>query len=181
MLLGAGSLGALPADRAVRQYVRRAWTVEQGLPHGTVRGVAQTANGYLWLATYEGLVRFNSETFRVLDRAYDPAVLSNSIVTLLRTPDDTLWLGTLAGLMRYRNGAFETIAMQGGPDIVNALAASPDGSVWDGTARGRLMRIDGSRAVPVPIALPTTADGTRARAGRGGESREEHLPGGNEP
>ena len=147
-------LAALPADRAVRQYVRRAWTVEQGLPHGTVRGFAQTGDGYLWLATYEGLVRFNGEKFRILDKAFSPAMLSNSIVTLLRTKDDTLWLGTLAGLMRYRNGRFETILMEGGADIVYALAASPDGTVWAGTAHGQLLRISGGRAARVAIPLP---------------------------
>src|SRR5437764_8834380 len=63
-LLGASGLAALPADRAVSQYVRRAWTVEQGLPHGTIRGFAQTADGYLCVAAYEGLVRFNGEKFR---------------------------------------------------------------------------------------------------------------------
>ena len=155
-MFAAGQLAALPADRAIRQYVRRAWTVEQGLPHGTVRGVAQTADGYLWLATYEGLVRFNAETFRILDKSYSPAVLSNSIVTLLRTRDDTLWLGTLAGLMRYRNGVFSTIAMEDGSDIVNALAASPDGTVYAGTAHGRLLRIEGDRAIAVDVALPQT-------------------------
>ena len=150
----ATDLAGLPADRAVRQYVRRAWTVEQGLPHGTVRGFAQTGDGYLWLATYEGLVRFNGEKFRILDKAFSPAMLSNSIVTLLRTSDDTLWLGTLAGLMRYRNGRFETILMEGGADIVYALAASPDGTVWAGTAHGQLLRISGGRAARVAIPLP---------------------------
>jgi signal transduction histidine kinase/ligand-binding sensor domain-containing protein len=164
-LLLTVDVAALPADRDVRQYVRRAWTVEQGLPHGTVRGIAQTADGYVWLATYEGLVRFNGEKFRILDKAFSPAVLSNSIVTLLRANDGTLWLGTLAGLMRYRDGVFQSIPMAGGPDIVNALASSRDGTVWAGTAHGRLLKIQGERAtiaVPLPnrpiTALATNGD-----------------------
>ena len=68
VVLFALDLTALPADRAISQYVRKSWTVENGLPHGTVRGFAQTTDGYLWLATYEGLVRFNGETFRVFDK-----------------------------------------------------------------------------------------------------------------
>src|SRR6188472_2816546 len=99
----AGSLHALPADRAIRQYVRRAWTVEQGLPHGTVRGVAQTADGYLWLATYEGLVRFNGEKFQVFEKQSSPGMLSNAIRFVCRA-GNTLWLGTNDGLMRYSNG-----------------------------------------------------------------------------
>jgi len=160
VLLVVSDLAALPPDRAISQYVRRAWTVEQGLPHGTVRGFAQTADGYLWLATYEGLVRFNGEGFRVLDKTVSPGILSSSIVTLCRTNDDTLWLGTLAGLVRYRNGRFQPIATDGGQNIINALAASPDGVVWAGTAAGGLIRIIGDRAEAVPLPLrsnPITA------------------------
>src|SRR5258708_17585141 len=86
-LLFAGDLAALPRDRAISQYVRRAWTVEQGLPHGTVRGFAQTPDGYLWFATYEGLVRFNGEGFRVFE-AVGAGISSNSIIALCRTDDD---------------------------------------------------------------------------------------------
>ncbi|HET7436966.1 MAG TPA: two-component regulator propeller domain-containing protein [Thermoanaerobaculia bacterium] len=155
-LLVATSVLALPADRSIAQYVRRAWTVENGLPHGTVRGFAQTRDGYLWLATYEGLVRFNGEKFRILDKSTDPSIVSTSIVTIARAADDTLWLGTLAGLMRYRNGQLETIQLPGEQEIVNAVAPAQDGTVWIGTARGRLLRVRDRKAevVPLPINHP---------------------------
>jgi signal transduction histidine kinase/ligand-binding sensor domain-containing protein len=171
---------ALPADRAVSQYVRHSWTVEQGLPHDTVRGLAQTADGYLWLATYEGLVRFNGEKFRILDRSSSPGIQSNSLTTLCRTGDDTLWLGTLAGLMRYRDGSFQTVLTQGG---INALAAAPDGSVWVGTAGGVLTHIvrDRPEVVHLPLpagpitALAATRDGLWVGTSRG----LAHVTGGN--
>jgi signal transduction histidine kinase/ligand-binding sensor domain-containing protein len=149
-----GNLAALPADRAVSQYVRRAWTVEQGLPHGTVRGLAQTADGYLWLATYEGLVRFNGERFRILDKTSSPGLISNSITTLCRGRDDTLWLGTLAGVVREQGGRFENIALPGGADVVNAIAAADDGAIWVGTLAGRVIRVVNRRAEAVPLPLP---------------------------
>src|SRR3954452_12251229 len=111
LLAAAGELSALPADRTVAQYVRRSWTVEQGLPHGTVRGVAQTSDGYLWLATYEGLVRFNGEEFRNFDQQSTPGLLSNAIRILCRSTDGALWLGSPEGLMRFRNGRVETITL----------------------------------------------------------------------
>src|SRR5216117_3743838 len=82
LLAATCELAALPADRAISQYIRRSWTVEQGLPHGTVRGFAQTRDGYLWLATYEGLVRFNGERFRVFDKASAAGITNSSILTL---------------------------------------------------------------------------------------------------
>jgi len=154
LLAAAGELFALPADRAVSQYVRRAWTVEQGLPHGTVRGVEQTADGYLWLATYEGLVRFNGEEFRIFDQTNTAGMFSSSIRMLCRTADDTLWLGTAEGLMRYHNGRMAAVNLPGGPEIIDALAASPDGTIWVGTARGRIVRVVRGRAEEVRLPLP---------------------------
>ncbi|MDP9190637.1 MAG: ATP-binding protein [Acidobacteriota bacterium] len=154
-LFGAGHLDALSADRAITQYVRRVWTVEQGLPHGTVRGVVQTPDGYLWLATYEGLVRFNGEEFFILDRTSSRGMLSNA-VRLLSRAGDTIWLGTNDGLMRYRGGRIETTALPGGPDIIGAMTEFDDGTIWVGTAGGKLIRIVDGRAEQMSFGLPVS-------------------------
>ncbi|HUP61597.1 MAG TPA: two-component regulator propeller domain-containing protein, partial [Thermoanaerobaculia bacterium] len=155
-LLAASHLAALTADRAITQYVRKVWTVEQGLPHGTVRGLVQTPDGYLWLATYEGLVRFNGEEFQILDRSTSPEMLSIAVRMLTLAGKDALWLGTNAGLMRYRGGRFETIALAGGPDIIGGMAVVSDGTVWVGTARGKLFRVVGGRAEEMRLGLPVS-------------------------
>jgi len=154
-LLGAGRIAALSADRVITQYVRRVWTVEQGLPHGTVRGVVQTPDGYLWLATYEGLVRFNGEEFFILDRTSSRGMLSNAVRMLSRA-GDTIWLGTNDGLMRYRGGRFETMALPGGPDIIGAMTEFADGTIWVGTAGGKLVRIVDGRAEQMSLGLPVS-------------------------
>ncbi|HEX2834193.1 MAG TPA: two-component regulator propeller domain-containing protein [Thermoanaerobaculia bacterium] len=159
-MVGALDLDALPSDRAISQYVRKSWTVETGLPHGTVRGIAQTADGYLWLATYEGLVRFNGETFRVFDKTNAPGLLNSSIDTLSSTADGTLWLGTFDGLVRVRNGRFETIPLETDFGIIKAIAGARDGSVWVGTAKGRIIHVTqrGPRELRLPLPLsPITA------------------------
>jgi len=54
-------VGLLFAEDSVpdsKEYVLRAWDMEDGLPHNSVSGIAQTPDGYLWLATREGLARF---------------------------------------------------------------------------------------------------------------------------
>jgi signal transduction histidine kinase/ligand-binding sensor domain-containing protein len=153
-ILVALDLAALPADRAISQYVQRSWTVERGLPHGTVRGFAQTKDGYLWLATYEGLVRFNGETFRVFDKTSSPGLVNSSIDTLCRTNDDTLWLGTFDGLVRYRDGRFQSVPTQTDLGIIKAIIASGDGSVWVGTTKGRIIHVVGTRPEALTLALP---------------------------
>ena len=152
--LAAAHLAALPADRTISQYVHRSWTVEQGLPHGTVRGFLQTPDGYLWLATYEGLVRFNGEEFRIFDRSSTPGMPSNATRILCRTGKDTIWIGTNDGLMRDRGGRFDAISLPGGPTTINAMIEAPDGSLWLGTAGGKLIRIAGDRAEVMRLNLP---------------------------
>ncbi len=167
-LLFARDGASLPPDRTIPQYVRRSWTVRDGLPHGTVRGLAQTADGYLWLATYEGIVRFNGERFRVFDKDSAETLANSSVLTLHRTRDDTLWLGTAAGVVIYRDGKFQKLAQQVVPDeLVNAFEETADGTLWI-ASWGGLSRIAGGRAERVPIQLPnqlinalaSTSDGT---------------------
>lgn len=179
-ILAAQALFALPADRAVSQYVHRDWTVQEGLPHGTVRGVVQTSDGYLWLATYEGLVRFNGEKFRVFDNASNPELTNSSIIAICRTRDDTLWLGTAAGLVSFRDGRFVKFTDAAAPDeLVMALAESADGALWVGTPSG-VTRIAGGHAQRLPLdlggrivnALAAGADGAMwIGTGKGGLAR----------
>jgi signal transduction histidine kinase/ligand-binding sensor domain-containing protein len=154
LVLCARGAAGLPPDRAVSQYVRRAWTVEQGLPHGSIRGFAQTADGYLWIATYEGLVRFNGEELRTFDEKVSPLLVSSRL-SLTRTPDDTLWLAMpRVGVVRYRGGTFERVAPLAADEVVSAFVAAADNSVWIGTAKGTLMRVRDKLAETLPLRFP---------------------------
>jgi len=57
---------ALTTARA--QYQIESWTTDKGLPQNTVHSIVQTANGYLWLATLDGLVRFDGVKFRIFNK-----------------------------------------------------------------------------------------------------------------
>src|SRR5947209_18185544 len=52
----------------IRQSVHRVWTTEDGLPQNSVNAIIQTKDGYLWMGTQEGLVRFNGATFTIFDK-----------------------------------------------------------------------------------------------------------------
>ncbi|WP_181918309.1 MULTISPECIES: diguanylate cyclase [unclassified Wenzhouxiangella] len=62
--LALAQVGQLPFDELHRQT----WTTRQGLPHNTVNDIAQTPDGYLWFATWEGIARFNGHRFRIFQR-----------------------------------------------------------------------------------------------------------------
>ena len=66
-------------DKPLSAYYRETWTTRQGLPHNQVNAIAQSPDGYLWLGTWEGLVRYNGLEFHVFDRANTPELKDNGI------------------------------------------------------------------------------------------------------
>ena len=67
VLASAPRVQALDASKEIRDYVLDQWDVRHGLPFSTVRAIRQTPDGYLWLGTQTGLVRFDGQTFTVFN------------------------------------------------------------------------------------------------------------------
>jgi ligand-binding sensor domain-containing protein len=88
---------SLHAPTAVGQYRVDVWTTEQGLPQNIVRAVHMGRDGYLWLTTLDGLVRFDGLRFTSFDRSNTKGIASNRFSPLLETSDGALWLGTENG------------------------------------------------------------------------------------
>ena len=163
VLVAAGSLvvPALDPGRPLSYFGRAVWQDE--LPQSTVSAILQTRDGYLWMATYEGVVRFNGVGFTIFDSKSVPQLKSSSIRSLVEDRDGVLWIGTLSGgLTRYAGGTFTTFTTADGlPDnFVFALLAADDGSLWIGTNAG-LARWNGTSFESF-----TTADGLVGNAVR---------------
>jgi diguanylate cyclase (GGDEF)-like protein len=142
----------LDPHRAISQYVQTSWTNESGLPQNSVHSIAQTSNGFLWLGTEEGLVRFDGTAFEVYNRRLVRGLPSDYIGALLADHDGSLWIGTDSGLTHYtgfatsgtatgglgQEGTFVSFAARDGlaGDIVTSLAQTADGALWVGTNRG---------------------------------------------
>ena len=114
--LCAGPGVALSRTKSLTQYTRTIWTQEQGLPQDTIRAIAQTTDGYLWLGTDEGLARFDGYEFVIFNKDHGD-LPSNSITALSAGSDGSLWIGTADGLTCYRNKHFTTYKTKDGlPD-----------------------------------------------------------------
>ncbi len=112
----------LPADRALTQLVRTAWTTGEGLPQNSVNTIAQTTDGFIWLGTQEGLVRFDGVAFDVYDASISEAFRSNNIRTLLADRQGGLWIGTHdGGLIRYAENRFTHIDSLGDVRVMALL------------------------------------------------------------
>ncbi len=143
---GQGLYGLDP-QKAVTQYQMDAWGADDGLPQKSIYSILQSKDGYLWLGTQEGLVRFDGIEFRTYDKT-NSALVRNAISTIFEAEDRTLWVGTReGGLTRFRDGSSETIGRAGGlsSDNISAIAASPDGSVWVGTDDAGLNLLQGEK------------------------------------
>src|SRR5215469_1891129 len=88
----AGSAPALDPSRSVSQYLRDSWGAERGLPGGSITAIAQTSDGYLWIGTDKGLLRFDGLTFRQIERARPDPMLIGAVRTLVVDASDNLWI-----------------------------------------------------------------------------------------
>lgn len=105
------------------------WNTDQGLPQNTVVDILQTRDGYLWLSTPDGLVRFDGAQFTVFNSGNSPGLKSNRITALFEDRDGVLWLGTEdSGLARYKDGTFTTYTVADGlpSDLVPQIQNDPD-------------------------------------------------------
>jgi ligand-binding sensor domain-containing protein len=150
LLLGlATPVAALEPATSLANYGRQAWAMENGLPQNTVQALAQTEDGFLWLGTEAGLVRFDGVEFQTYDRNSVPALPGSDVRCLLATRDGALWIGTGAGLARWKDGASRTFTTQDGlPDNgILTIGEAQEGNLLVWTEQGPA-RMSGERFVP---------------------------------
>jgi ligand-binding sensor domain-containing protein len=95
---------ALEPTTPLASYGRQAWGMENGLPQNTVQALAQTPDGFIWLGTEVGLVRFDGVGFQLFDKNTKPALPGTDVRCLLVAHDGALWIGTGEGLARWKGG-----------------------------------------------------------------------------
>ena len=115
------------------QYHFDSWTADNGLPQNSVQAMVQGHDGYLWLATFDGLARFDGLDFTIFNRSNSPGLDSNRLVALYETPGHDLWIGSeTGGVTRYHNGEFTGFSTQQGlrHGQVTGISGDERGNVW---------------------------------------------------
>jgi ligand-binding sensor domain-containing protein len=98
---------ALPV--AAQRYRFDQWTTDHGLPQNTIRNVIQTRDGYLWMTTFDGLVRFDGVRFTVFSQDNTPGIVNNRFFFIHESSDGTIYAGfEMNGITVYRNGRFKS-------------------------------------------------------------------------
>ena len=166
--LGAAPAKALDPHTALAQCGYQSWQTDTGLPQNTVHAIVQGRDGYLWIATEGGLVRFDGVEFRAVTRANTPELPSDLIDDLMEDRDGTLWVSTSGGLARMRGGLVEAFGAAHGIPATQVWRTFQDGRgvVWALTAAG-LFRIEDERATRIDLNAGLT-ENSRMAAGTDG-------------
>ncbi|MEO6076667.1 MAG: two-component regulator propeller domain-containing protein [Dokdonella sp.] len=142
--LAAGAIQPI-VERALNSVLIRTYGVDDGLPQNTVHSIAQTRDGYLWAATWDGVARFNGHTFTVFDPSSVPQLSAGGVRSLLAMRDGGLWLGqSTDGVVRERDGQWESLLRDSDivDDQVLSLASDSSQRMYAGTADHGVQMID---------------------------------------
>ena len=147
---------APPAYLAVSQYHHDRWTTADGLPNHAIDWIQRTPDGYLWLGTEGGLVRFDGVRFTAFDRNNTPALkgaTSYPIVPLHVDREGALWISTSTGLVLYKDGEFTPAAASPRPARTAIQRMVEDGAgrlwAWEQDIDGRIYEVrDGQLVTP---------------------------------
>ena len=151
MVFGVARLQALNPARGAGSYTIHGWFTEQGLPSNKIRAIAQTREGFLWVATAQGLARFDGSHFTVFNGSTNPELRGGGFFAVLEAPDGSIWFGGDNGLFRWRNGYFERYTTDDGlaHNYVRSLFASKEGLIVVCTRTG-LSAISDGKVIATP-------------------------------
>jgi signal transduction histidine kinase len=142
---------ATGADSLQRSF--DVWEVGEGLEQNPITAVVQTRDGYLWLGTYTGLLRFDGVRVTVFDSATTPGLLNGRVTSLYEDRDGVLWIGHETGeLTRLSGGEFRAMGRTRGwvGGAVEAISADEKGDLWLLNDTGFLFRPRDGHVVEVP-------------------------------
>jgi signal transduction histidine kinase/ligand-binding sensor domain-containing protein len=127
----------------VSQYAHTAWKVSEGFAKGVIRSIAQTSDGYLWVGTDFGLLRFDGVRAVPWQPPQGEHLPGADVRRLLAARDGRLWIGTFRGLASWKDGKLTHYPELEGQTI-QGLIEDREGTVWVGgwkPSLGRLCRI----------------------------------------
>ncbi|MFA9389239.1 MAG: two-component regulator propeller domain-containing protein [Prolixibacteraceae bacterium] len=137
ILMGFGAWSQSPTyylnpAKKLTQFKFEHWTTEDGLPTNSLMGICQTKDGYLWISSYNGLIRFDGNQFVVYNRLNTPSFKGNIIRDLREDASGRLWITTQeSGLVYYQNGKFQSFQPKNDTlKFCRGLHIDKTGKIW---------------------------------------------------
>jgi signal transduction histidine kinase/streptogramin lyase len=123
---------ALDPSLDISQYAHTSWKISDGLYKGTIHTIAQTPDGYLWLGTEFGLLRFDGVRMVPWQPPASEHLPNGPIRSLLTSRDGRLWIGTYGGLASWKDGKLTQYPALTG-QLIPTLFEDREGRIWVGT------------------------------------------------
>ena len=121
---------AIDPGRAMSQYVRERWGTERGFPRGAIHAITQTADGYLWIGTEQGLVRFDGVQFRLIHRQSDLGSLGG-VLGLAPGQNGDLWirLQNLTLFLYHEGRIYDPLSRAGPKSTIFSISSGRNGAM----------------------------------------------------
>jgi signal transduction histidine kinase/ligand-binding sensor domain-containing protein len=133
-LLALNSAWAVDPTRHISQYAHTAWRVQDGVFSGAPNAITQTADGYLWIGTQAGLLRFDGVRFVPWTPPEGKHLPFSNVTSLLGARDGSLWIGMEGGLSHWDNRELTNYLIE--PTRINSIIEDHSGTVWLVRSRG---------------------------------------------
>lgn len=129
LLAAASPAEALDPNKLTTQYRHTAWRVQDGDLFAPA-GITQTTDGYVWIGTAEGLMRFDGVKFTLWTPPEGQSLPGRGFASLLGSRDGSLWIGTTSGLAQLKDGQLFSYASPQGGGGVATIIEDETGAVW---------------------------------------------------
>ena len=148
LLLAAVLLASTSHAQQLTQYAHTAWRVQEGVFDASPVSIAQTTDGFLWIGTLNGLIRFDGVHFESWNDRLQKELNTCCALSLLGSSDGSLWIGTSVGLAKLNGGKLS--AVTNGDARYNHLIEDRTGRIWAARSRirdnkGPLCEIEGTQ------------------------------------
>lgn len=136
----------------IENYRLTQYGMEEGLPQSTVNDIIQTRDGYVWLATFGGLVRFDGFSFTTFDRSNTKGMRSDRILHLFEDSKGAIWLATEGGFLKFENGECTFYLIEENSFVYSPSVVKEDsnGTIWL-LAVGKVYKVKGDSVVMMDI------------------------------
>jgi signal transduction histidine kinase/ligand-binding sensor domain-containing protein len=145
LLVSVRPASALDPRTRITQYFHTAWRVQDGAFEAAPNAVTQTADGYIWIGTGSGLVKYDGARFEAWATPPGKSLTNPNVISLLGSSDGTLWIGTARGLLSWKSNELrEHLKYR-----INGIIEDRKGRIWAAQGRsnqtGGLCRVTGEQ------------------------------------
>jgi len=140
-------------NQPLKDYIIEVWSSKEGLPSNNLRHVAKDKDGFLWISTFNGLVRFDGNKFKTYDTENIPSMSTSVFYSVLPYDDGKMYLATQSsGLIHFENGEFSKIPDASSlPNSIQTTFFDSNNRLWIGTRNAGVYYLENDKITRLSI------------------------------